>query len=345
MRKFVFLLSVVLLGLLPTGVTHAQDTGLATLEHNGSISVFYGAKALAQAVDAAVDGDVVTLSAFMFNAVDITKRISIYGAGAVTDSLGLRFPTVVNGDFKIEMAHNSNYSFIIEGIYFSNNTITIGDSLINANFNKCRFYNLSIDGASTELLFNSCRFIGDLKLGNQCDNIFVNNSVIRSLCGPTTNSVGLLVQNCVCLMDYTRFQKNIANFRNTVLGKNSTSDATLNRNAVTSYCVMCNDTDNEGGSARYNSDGTNFNSVGPISNSELYGKSIYGLDFDNDMFILTDDAAAKYLGQDGTQVGIHGGSFPFSDVPQIPQITKRDIAVKTSNDGKLDVDIKVEVQN
>ena len=130
-----------------------------------------------------------------------------------------------------------------------------------------------------------------------------------------------------------------------MLGLNSTSAATLNRNAVTSYCVMCNETDNEGGSARYNSDGTNFNSVGPISNSELYGKSIYGLDFDKDMFILTDDAAAKYLGQDGTQVGIHGGSFPFSDVPQIPQITKRDIAVKTSNDGKLDVDIKVEVQN
>lgn len=342
MRKFVFLLSVVLLGLLPTGVTHAQDTGLATLEHNGSISVFYGAKALAQAVDAAVDGDVVTLSAFMFNAVDITKRISIYGAGAVTDSLGLRSPTVVNGDFKIKMAHNSNNSFIIEGIYFSNNTITIGDSLINANFNKCRFYNLSIDGASTELLFNSCRFIGDLKPGNQCDNIFVNNSVIRNLCGPTTSSAGLLVQNCVCLMRSSWFDNTIANFRNAVLGCFG-SGYTLNKNSVTSYCVLCNYHDYA--SHKYNSDGTNFNSVGPISDDELYGKSIYDLDYDTDMFILTDDAAAKYLGQDGTQVGIHGGSFPFSDVPQIPQITKRDIAVKTSNDGKLDVDIKVEVQN
>ena len=58
-------------------------------------------------------------------------------------------------------------------------------------------------------------------------------------------------------------------------------------------------------------------------------------------FKLTDEAAAKYLGNDGTQVGIYGGNLPYDENPTIPQITKCNVASKSTADGKLSVDIEV----
>ena len=56
---------------------------------------------------------------------------------------------------------------------------------------------------------------------------------------------------------------------------------------------------------------------------------------------LTDEAKATYLGSDGTPVGMFGGSLPFSFTPTYPQITKMNVASKTTADGKLSVDIEV----
>ena len=62
---------------------------------------------------------------------------------------------------------------------------------------------------------------------------------------------------------------------------------------------------------------------------------------DDEMFELTDEAKTKYLGTDGTQVGIHGGSIPFDITPTNPQITKCNVASKSTIDGKLSVDIQI----
>lgn len=56
---------------------------------------------------------------------------------------------------------------------------------------------------------------------------------------------------------------------------------------------------------------------------------------------LTDEAKAKYLGIDGTQVGIYGGNIPFDTTPSNPQIVKCNVASKSTADGKLSVDIEV----
>lgn len=46
-------------------------------------------------------------------------------------------------------------------------------------------------------------------------------------------------------------------------------------------------------------------------------------------------------GTDGTEVGIYGGSLPYDPTPTNPQITKFNVASKTTADGKLSVDIEV----
>jgi hypothetical protein len=65
------------------------------------------------------------------------------------------------------------------------------------------------------------------------------------------------------------------------------------------------------------------------------------MNLDDEMFELTDEAKTKYLGTDGTQVGIHGGSIPFDITPTNPQITKCNVASKSTIDGKLSVDIQI----
>ena len=62
---------------------------------------------------------------------------------------------------------------------------------------------------------------------------------------------------------------------------------------------------------------------------------------DTETFELTDAAKAKYLGDDGTQVGIHGGSVPYTPITMKPKITKCNVASKSTADGKLSVDIEV----
>ena len=59
----------------------------------------------------------------------------------------------------------------------------------------------------------------------------------------------------------------------------------------------------------------------------------------NETFELTETAAATYLGTDGTQVGMHGGSVPFSRTIY-PRITKFEVAPKAV-DGKVKVNVEV----
>ena len=66
-----------------------------------------------------------------------------------------------------------------------------------------------------------------------------------------------------------------------------------------------------------------------------------GIISDSEAFELTDEAKAKYLGVDGTQVGIHGGNLPYNEQPSTPQITKCNVAAKSTADGKLSVEIEV----
>ena len=61
----------------------------------------------------------------------------------------------------------------------------------------------------------------------------------------------------------------------------------------------------------------------------------------DETYELTEEAAATYLGNDGTQVGIYGGSSPFNANPTSPQVTKFSVNSTTEN-GQLKVKINVE---
>ena len=56
---------------------------------------------------------------------------------------------------------------------------------------------------------------------------------------------------------------------------------------------------------------------------------------------LVDSIATTILGDDGTQVGIYGGPYPFDFMVTNPQIGNCTAARRTNAQGKLEVDIEV----
>ena len=115
MKKFFVSLVMLLTG--SAASMFAQSSLIATLSHEGEVSQFYGVSALRQAHEAAVHGDVITLSSGTFTATAITKAITLRGAGMEMDTITNTLPTVIAGDFGISIERDVVEKFLMEGIY------------------------------------------------------------------------------------------------------------------------------------------------------------------------------------------------------------------------------------
>lgn len=319
-----FLLSLLVLVLFGTRVM-AQSSLLATLNHEGTISTFYGTNALQQAHSAAVEGDVVTLSSGTFASVNITKAITLRGAGMTLDASTQTEPTVLANDFSIEIPDESTKRLTIEGIY-SNQTITI-KKLKNALFLKDRMYYIAVnsDCIAKDLTFIHCRI------------------TYYYYCYSSNNSASF--QNCVLPSNISG--KNYI-FKNCIIGGGGT---TVNQcdNSEYKNCIIMPSQQTKNTSTYYNnmfigntdiSSITNKTNVKVSSDDERLNGVKFSVSDDND-YKLTDEAKAIMKGTDGTEVGIYGGSLPYDPTPTNPQISKFNVAAKTTADGKLSVDIEV----
>lgn len=111
MKKF---LSTLALALVSTMTLFAQTTLVATLTKGTETTSYYGIDAFKEAVEAAADGDLITLSPGTFNATTLNKSITIRGAG----TLGENLSTHITGVHIAPPAEeNPNHRLAIYGIY------------------------------------------------------------------------------------------------------------------------------------------------------------------------------------------------------------------------------------
>ena len=317
----------------------AQSSMLATLSHNGEISTYYGATAFRDAYNASQHGDIITLSSGSFTAVNINKALTIRGAGMQVDTVANTFPTVISGDFFINIPDSVTQRLTMEGLY-NNFTVTVGGTLKDASFLKCRFkvftYYSSNATKMKNLTFIHCRVSSELKLPNESSASCVNCYI----CNPESyseTSSNFEFSNCVISSEYTSHIYS-SSFINCFIRNNSgwhDKDIYLDSSNSAYYCLG------------KNNDNNMFQNMPNTTNTILTGnlntvfKTYTGSYNDNETFELTDEAKAKYLGSDKTQVGIYGGNLPFDPTPTNPQITKCNVASKSTADGKLSVDIEV----
>lgn len=318
-----------LVALAVAAMSYAQSSMLATLSHNGNIKMFYGVSALKSAYNAAVNGDIITLSSGSFNAVDIAKGLTIRGAGMGIDSLSNSEPTVIVGDFKINIPSTVTKRLTLEGIYH-NHKITVSSEFKNGTFLKCRFNEIdSYDKLITNLTMIHCKVAYRLYTGGESNGSFVN-SIINEIDGYYHNSYDFL--NCVVHNKvFSEQSLGASSFKNCVLV--CPEEWTITASGVVYNCIGISN------NKKFFEDIPNTTNV-VKTYAEVF-KTYRGTYSDNETFELTETAKTKYQGIDGTQVGIYGGNMPFDPIPSNPQITKCNVAAKSTADGKLSVDIEV----
>ena len=316
----------------------AQSSMLATLNHEGTVSTFYGATALREAHAAAAHGDIITLSSGTFVSVNITKAVTLRGAGMEVDTLSGTEPTVISGNFNIQIADSVSQRLVIEGVY-NNHKITCSGTINNAMFLKNRFYQFSYleQGILKNASFIHSRISDFIALNTGASASFIN-CVIEDPISQSESNSNYEFMNCVIKFNDNYTDKVMSSsYKNCLIY----SHTNANYAKIPSSCNVYN-------CIGFYHSGI-FNNIPNSTNvfitdmktifKTYAGQSLQKLDSEN--FELTDAAKTKYLGTDGTQVGINGGILPFDSTPSNPQITKCNVASKSTADGKLSVDIEV----
>ena len=327
MRKRIFfaLLAVVLC----TMGASAQSSLLATLNHEGTISTFYGTGALQEAYNAAAHGDVITLSSGSFLGTNIQKAITLRGAGMAVDTVSHTEPTVISNDFTINVSDTIGHRFTMEGIY-SNQEVKIS-CLQNAMFLKCRFKDVRYESGNSskmkDLNFIHCRIAENFELAANGSAAFVNSIVLGTY---QYNNAVYSFTNCYV----DNINLGHSEYKNCIIKAGNNNGVAT----TTYYNNLCLSNDTR----PINSPNNTNVKINPTDERVSFLNVDYS---DSNDYVLTDAVRALIKGTDGTEVGIHGGSLPYDPTPTNPQITKFNVASKSTADGKLSVDIEVNANN
>ena len=313
-------------------MSYAQSNLVATLSHEGEVSVFHGANSLKEAMAAANHGDIITLASGRYNAVDITKAITLRGAGIEDDdtSTGASRTEIV-GNFGIGIPDTEKH-LTMEGIYH-NGTINFYNSnvLNNVMLQKCLFQKIGYSDVSktiNSLTIIHCKITGYIQLPcwSSSSAKFINCVVTSPYSSDNGRNGNMEFTNCIILGNVANVYQSY--FQNCIL---NVKDKLHNTN-MASYC------------AGYTSDsaGSPFASLTTQATNKVLTQEQMNVIFKPDTdYELTDEAKAEYVGIDDTEMGIYGGNLPFETRILSPQITKCNVAAKTTADGKLSVDIEV----
>ena len=329
--------------LIGSFISVAQNkTLVATLTHNGDMTVFYGSDALSQAHSAAENGDVITLSPGSFTGITITKAVTLRGAGDDTQHYD-NLTRIIDKRMVLSVDSTSD-KLKVENICFESGIRS--SNMIGGHFSCCSINNMSMS-STRGVIFEHCKLLGATLIYLGCNNSFIS-CVLDTLSNkvsdyvsdlntlPYENSSTSSLSNCIIIRtgafyeDYDGYYR-LANssFLNCIFVG---SDAIDSSNKL-DYCLIANDSQIDGITGFGNMT-LNLNDISEVF--ENYSSTFtYTSDYHLSSF------GATFLGSDGKQVGIYGGDVPFSRLYNYPVITKCEVGQRTDNNGMLTVDIEV----
>lgn len=329
-----------LIALVMATMSYAQNTLVATLTHEGNMSVYYGENAFVQAHAAAENGDLITLSSGNFKCESITKAVTIRGTASQSSSERGIVRTVlgkIGETMVISSPTDTEYNLNAEGIAFcaaigKNGTNSI---LRDVTFTKCTFLNSISYCSLYDVSFTQCyvHYFNNYYTGS--NPLFVNSIVIT---GSTWNeNTSATFVNCY-VGDETGYGLSILKnciFQNCILrdyyGNKLLSSSNIANNCVGYYV----------GNYYGSTNPSIFSNLNSSSNNTWLGYKQNGTGVTTGFYNPTDEIRENYLGDDGTEVGVYGGMYPYDPVPSTPRITKCEVAKRPTADGKLSVNIEV----
>lgn len=329
---FVLLLNV---AGMKNALAQTQDYPVATLQHNGVISAFYGSNAFIEANAAASNGDTITLSGGNFYGCTMSKAITIHGAGCVMDSVAGTAPTVIIGYSANIDQRNDTLSLMIEGIRFNERvTNQWGTGVCNVDFLKCDFVDYFDNGGQMtnfhfeDCIINSFRFAGKGATFTNCVmKLTYYNQTDRYNPNTIINSV-VLLENGVG-MDRSMVMNSII----------KTADNNSHTNSSFFNCIGIKKGNASIFEDQYYSTNMEVNDYEDVF--ETFDGTVT---FDN-IYQLKQEIVNTFPGNDGTQVGIYGGPKPY-DTRLSYMIMKRcNVAGSTTIDNKLSVEIELKTDD
>lgn len=85
---------------------------------------------------------------------------------------------------------------------------------------------------------------------------------------------------------------------------------------------------------------TNYNCMEVYNFSDVF--ETFNGDFSyEEAYILKEEIATSFLGDDGTEVGIHGGAIPYDPRPSYQIVRHYNVPNKSDNEGHLNVEIEI----
>lgn len=343
MKKFVFAVLSAVMPLLAMAIT--TDVQMATLQHGNKTTVFYGVNAFVDAYNSAADSaDVIILSSGRFNNPSyIQKSISVYGAGCENDTITGTKRTEMNG---LNLHHADgvdDYGEVVkggkpvngsyfEGICFTTRFNILDNSGVpvkNITIRKCSFL-YTDNNENSFVITTNTENVNVIQCGIQrleltggalIKNLNITNCIIHNRMGGNyaSSSSTISIRNSIIWGLYSNYNYLISNsILNNSIGSGATSKNNIFIGATATGTNNSNDVN-----------WTGINEVGVWADTGYYELKY----------------PQKYIGTDGTQVGIYGGEYPWNIIPSTPRLLESDIDAKTSAEGILKVSIKVEAQN
>lgn len=290
------------------------------------------------AYNKAVDDDYIYMpGAYITGDKTINKRLGVFGAGHYPDSTIVTGKTVFTGNLIITQKCTFE-GFQCEAVTSSGISCN-GSSFIRMKISGVLLLNdaenILVDGCVVSAIFGGA--------ANQCisaTNVFVKNTMLNKtirllysnfknciFLGSTANSTGLTAANSVfsnCFFRGIYFQDFLTCF--TVAGNASNN------------CIWTNS---------INIPGQN-NQTTTQPDTVLVNSGANGSWFDYPYnYHLKPNSIYTTAGDDGTQIGIYGGSSPYREgaVPQNPHIYFKQVASSTNSNGQLQIQFKVRAGN
>ena len=302
---------------------YAQSSQITTLSSGDDVKIYFGPQSFKEAVAAATDGDVITMSAGIFDSPgDIKKTLTVRGAGMGLENYKPYIsPTIINGNTYLYNDFNG------EGLRFNSEVTCYGKKTVT--FNKCylnKLYSYSSGITKCTLVqsfvnYNLNSIYWDLYAINSCLGISNHNDYFN----------GVFLNCYIWFYWYSSYKKAINNstFTNCIVrNKDTTYQLAANESAIYYNCLFYGV-----------NGGKSFDNV--MKNGTCYGGNTVEKVFKDDSFYELLDTYKTLKGSDGNQIGIYGGNLGFDITPTNPQITRFNVAPKTSVDGKLSIELEV----
>lgn len=314
MKKTIYAIAMMLM----TGISaFSQTEDTKVILQNGTNTTIYNGSEITTAIGAAKKGDILYLSEGTYDKFTIDKEILVRGVGE---------NTYINGDVTIAIPNNPNLTqAVLEGVNVSGN-INITQPATNLIIRNTKVTDVKVNGALTNGLIDRCWITGTFNMSDYTNDTMVKNSKVKFI------SAGSLTYNKCTFLNC-----NIADRMN-----NNTA-AVFTNCIIGSYLYMEGDW---GLGTMESSEFTNtlFNTYyGSIGSSSSQTNCYFVKEYDGACDQNTLESRvdlSSYLGTDGTEVGVYGGTTQFTLDPQVPKVTESTFTVDTST-NKLTVKLKV----